>query len=473
MKLSVWLRALPLFGFSFVEMAVSFVRAIILTHFLGPHEFGFAIAISAAYATIEQITDLAIFRFVAANPRSVYAEAIAGAHALNIFRGAILACFVLIISYPAACMLADCGDWPSFAWLAPVVMLKSFEHFEIRIRERDYRYWPQLIASVASHSAGLTAIAITAYATGSHYAFIVYLLVQSAAYVIASHLLAVDRYQIKIRTPFLQKALAFGRPLMINGMGLAVIGQGDRLMVGALMGLPTLGLYAVLILAGTVPISGLCRIIGPLQFAGLHNTSPESVEYIARLKLFSRALPMIAGCYALVLIAFLKPVVPLFFGTRYMISDPLPLLVGMIAFLRIVRIEPHTSLLLLSQDTYKLAVASLSPGLGLLCATVLVLMYPSIESVLIGGVAGEGIGLGVMIAMTRKLFKSALVDYVASLFGTLTIVLLAYALVMLTHTEDALLARSIITTSFLIIILAGAGMFLLEPLRIGYRTRTS
>jgi O-antigen/teichoic acid export membrane protein len=471
MRPLAWLKALPLVGFSFVEIGVAFVRMIILTHILGPYEFGFSVAISAAYATIEQIADLAIYRFVASNPRSAYEEAIAGAHALNILRGFFLACGVLIVSYPLGCTLASCNDWPSFAWLAPVVLIRSCEHLEIRIRERDYRYWPQLTASIASHGAGLAAMTITAYETGSHYAFIAYLLVQAAIYVLASHLLAVSKYQVKLRTPYLQKAFAFGFPLMVNGIGLAVILQGDRLMVGALMGLPALGLYAVLILASTVPISGLFRILGPIQFAAFHNAPPESPAYGARIKLFSRALPMVAACYALGLVVFLKPIVPLIFGARYAISDPLPLLVGLVAFLRIARTEPHTSLLLQTQKTRKLAIASLSPGIGLLCATVLVLLHPSIESVLMGAIIGESIGLGVIFFMTRKILASAAAGYIVSVFAALAVVLLVYAAILITRSEDILFNRAVIAGGFFILILVGAAIFLPRPLRAAYGAR--
>jgi O-antigen/teichoic acid export membrane protein len=473
MRRPVWLKALPLFGFSFVEMAVAFVRTFILTHLLGPYEFGFAIAISATYATIEQIADLAIYRFVSSSPRSVYDRAVAGAHALTVVRGFFLACFVLLISYPVACTLAKCGDWVSFAWLAPAVMIKSFEHLEIRVRERDYRYWPQLVASFASHGAGLVAMTIAAYEFQSHYAFIAYLLVQSAAYVLASHLLATSRYQMTFRTSYFQRAFAFGLPLMLNGVGLAIIGQGDRLMVGALMDLPTLGLYAVLILVGTVPIGGLFRVLGSLHFAGLHNATAGSPEYNARLKLFSRALPMIAACYALLLIAVLKAIMPLVFGARYTIEDPLPLLVGLIAFLRIVRTEPHTSLLLHTQNTRVLAVANLSPGIGLLCATALVLLKPSIEAVLVGSIVGESIGLGVMVFMTYRFLKPAIFDYVTSVLGALTIILIAYATIAVTQTGDVFLIRTLIAAGFFVLIVAAAGIFLLGPLRAGYGGRTS
>ncbi len=462
------LKAFPLFGFSFVEIVVAFVRMFILTHILGSYEFGFAAAISATYAAVEQIADMAIFRFVSSSPRSVHSEAIAAAHALTILRGIFLAGCVLIFSYPISCALAGCGNWPSFAWLAPVTIIKSFEHLDIRVGERDYRYGPQLLASLVSHGVGIMALTAVAYESGSHYTFIAYLLVQAAVYVVASHLLASNPYRVKWKTPFLRKAVAFGLPLMLNGAGLAIVGQGDRLMVGALLGLPTLGLYAVVVLAGLVPISGILRILGPLFFAGLHNAKIGSARYIARLRLFSRLFPIVAGCYALGLIALLKPVVPLVFGSRFAVSEFAVLLITLIAFLRIIRIEPHTSLLLNLQKTRELAYANFSPVAGLLAATVLVLIHPTIEAALAGVLIGELVGVAAIVFVTRHFLGHAIVDYASSSLSVMAIVLAAGSLVMASSANDNILIRIVLAGGFCFFILVGAWLFLLRLYRSAY-----
>jgi O-antigen/teichoic acid export membrane protein len=467
------LKALPLFGLSFVDIGVAFVRMFILTHILGSYEFGFAAAISATYATVEQIADMAIYRFVSSSPRFLHSEAIAAAHALTILRGLFLAGCILVFSYPISCTLAGCGNWPSFAWLAPVTLIKSFEHLDIRVGERDYRYWPQLLASLASHGLGIVSLIIVGYESGSHYALIAYLLVQAAVYVVASHLLASHPYRVKWKTPHLRKAFAFGLPLLLNGAGLAIVGQGDRLMVGALLGLPTLGPYAVTVLAGLLPISGILRILGPLFFAGLHNSRIGSAEYIARLRLFSRMVPMIAGGYALALIALLKTIVPFVFGTRFVMSDLAALLIALIAFIRIVRIEPQTSLLLNTQKTRELALANLSPLIGLIIATTLVLIHPSIEAVLTGVLVGEIAGLFAMGFVTRDLLKPVIIDYGISVSAMILVVVGAGGLALLLQGGDNLLIRIAIAGGSCILILAVACMFLPRIYRNAYIARFS
>ena len=81
------------------------MRMFVLAHILGPYEFGFASALSVAYATFEQITDMAIYRFVFTTPLSVYSEALAGAHAVAIMRGCCVGGLLLVTSPAMACML--------------------------------------------------------------------------------------------------------------------------------------------------------------------------------------------------------------------------------------------------------------------------------------------------------------------------------------------------------------------------------
>ena len=85
-------RGSPLFFLSVMDIATPFVRMFVLTHFLGLRELGFASALAATYGMFEQITDIAMYRFVFSVPHANYEEALAAAHALSVLRGARSAC---------------------------------------------------------------------------------------------------------------------------------------------------------------------------------------------------------------------------------------------------------------------------------------------------------------------------------------------------------------------------------------------
>lgn len=411
MKAAAFRKGAPLAALSLTEMLVAFVRMMILARILGPFELGFASTLAATYAAIEQMTDTAIFRFVLASPRERYKDALAAAHAIALIRGALVCAILIAVSYPLACGMVSCEAWPSFAWLVPVAFIKSFEHFEVRVGEREYRYAPQLIASLASHGCGLIVLVAVGFEWGTHYAFIGYLVVQGVVYVAATHLLSRTPYRVAPRSPLIRDALRYSLPLVANGMGQAIMSQGDRLFVGATLGLEELGLYAVTILVAVVPISGLFRIIGPLQFAGLHNaTGPENFE--ARLRLFARGVPILAAFYALGLIVLVKAVMPLLFGARFVISNEAVALLGMLVMFRIAKTEPATSLLLIKHETRKLALVSQAPMAGLALAILFARLHPSLVSVLGGLVCGEIITLVLMLTTARAHLGKAWADSV-------------------------------------------------------------
>ena len=121
-----------------------FARTLILARILSSFEFGFASALTASYSTFELVTDVAIHRFVFASPRSEYQEALAGAHGLSIIRGGAAGILAFIAAPGLAHMMSLSAEWTSFAWLGLAIFIRSFQHLEIRVAERDYQYNAQL-----------------------------------------------------------------------------------------------------------------------------------------------------------------------------------------------------------------------------------------------------------------------------------------------------------------------------------------
>ncbi|SFV16188.1 Membrane protein involved in the export of O-antigen and teichoic acid [Methylobacterium sp. 174MFSha1.1] len=385
-----------------IEIIVPFMRMIILTRLLGPYEFGYAAALTATYGAIEQITDTSLYRFVLSTPRDRYQEALATAHGIAIVRGAVAATLFVVLSYPISCTLVNCSDWYDFGFLAGLPIIKSFEHLEIRVYERDYRYKPQLISTIVSHIFGLAALICVGIITNTHYALLAYLFLQAISNVGLTHLLSTSIYDATLRGPMIEQALRYSLPLAANGFGLAILTQGDRLLVGAMLGVQMLGVYAVVILASYVPTVGLLRFIGPLQLAGLINSCDKSTLYEARLILYTRIIPIIASIWALGWLVLSKEIVPEIFGSRFMISEQAVMLVGIMIFLRICRTEPVTSLLLQNGSTKILAATNQIPITGLALGALLMWVNPVFESALLGITIGEFFTMVFSIIITKE-----------------------------------------------------------------------
>jgi O-antigen/teichoic acid export membrane protein len=394
-------------GFSLISLNLSqvlmpFVRTVLLTRILSSFEFGFTSALSASYSTFELITDIAIHRFVFASPRSEYREALAGAHALSIVRGAAAGTLAVAAAPGLAYVMSLAQYWTSFAWLGLAIFIRSFEHFEVKVSERDYQYNSQFKTSLVSDGTGLAVMIATWLYVQDHTIYITMLLAQNISYVLATHYLAKSPYRVDFRSVYFSKAARFAYPLIFSGLGLAAVSQGDRLLVGSVLDLPTLGVYSVMILVTTVPIGAIVRITSSIVLAGLHNAAADRDRLRARLLLYMRVMLILGVSFAFGLLGFMDIIVPFVFGPRFTVAHDAVALLALASFVNIARAEPTTSLLLVNHRTHALAMLSLSTVVGLFVATVLAISYRNIYVVLLGRLVGEIFAFGVSWLLWRR-----------------------------------------------------------------------
>jgi O-antigen/teichoic acid export membrane protein len=396
-----FVRGLSLISFNVAQFFFPLARTLILARILSSFEFGFVSALSASYSTFELITDIAIHRFVFASPRSEYQEALAGAHGLSILRGAAAGMLACAAAPGLAYLMSLSADWMSFAWLGLAIFIRSFEHFEVRVAERDYQYNPQLIANLLANGASLVAMIATWLYVQDHTIYIAMLFTQNLVSVLASHWLAKSPYRLDFKSQYFRKAARFSYPLLFSGVGLAAVSQGDRLLVGSVLDLPTLGLYSVITLAVTVPMAAIVQVSTSLVFAGLHNAAEDRERFQCRLLLYMRITLILGVCFALGVLGFMDVVVPFVFGPRFTVAKGIIALLAATSFLSIARGEPTTSVLLVNHRTRTLAMLSLSTVVGLLAATVLALFYRNLYAVLLGRLVGDIVVFGITMTTLR------------------------------------------------------------------------
>jgi len=443
--MSLLARGYSLVIVSLIENGVPFFRMLMLSRGLSLKELGFSSALAAAYGAFELITDFAVYRFVFSAPRDKYEEAMASAHALSVLRGAVVGALAAATAPFVARALSLAAYWPDFAVLGLVVFIRSLEHLGPRVAEREYRYGAQLKVNIISNGMGLAALAATLLATRSHLALLASLLAQMTGQVVASHLSADQPYRLKFRSPLFIEAFRFGYPLMFNGMGLAASAHGDRLIVGALLGLPTLGVYAVATLATYLPISLIGRLAGTTLLAAFYNaTNLGGAVYQARVRFAACVVPAVSAVYAVSVLTLMNILVPLVFGPTFRLSAAAVAILALGCFFRLVRGDPFTSMLMQEGRTRRLAAANLASTTALAFELVLIFAFGTLESVLAGRLLGELAGLGVMLTVTFNEFRPAFREWVESLAFGLAVVCGA-TLLTFTTTVGEHLAISAIT----------------------------
>ena len=201
--------------------------------------------------------------------------------------------------------------------------------------------------SAIANALGLSALAAALYIASTGKVILISLFVMTIAQVTASRMLSDTPYRLNFRSPFFRQAFRFGYPLMFSGIGLAASNQGDRFVVGGMLGLSLLGIYAVATLVTVVPMLMLGRILSTVLLAAFYNAERHSEEmYNARLRAAAVGIPTIAAIFSLEIVTLYNLAAPLVFGSRFALSPMAVVILAIATFLRIARGEPFTTMLI-------------------------------------------------------------------------------------------------------------------------------
>jgi O-antigen/teichoic acid export membrane protein len=158
-----------------------------------------------------------------------------------LFLGAIIFVFA-----PYLALLFNAPDEvANVRWLAAFPLIGSMKNWRIIQIQKEYRFGPNAIARIMATMGSAVSMIPAALWFRDARAMVVGLGIELFLYTICSHLL-VSRQKVAVVDSALRRAaLSFGLPLMVNGIGLLILSQVDRMIVANLFGLGVLAVYSL------------------------------------------------------------------------------------------------------------------------------------------------------------------------------------------------------------------------------------
>jgi O-antigen/teichoic acid export membrane protein len=384
-----------------VDFGSRFARTVILSRLLDRDEFGISVAITVMLGTAALVTDVALDKFTVIQADENGQNALSAGHLLSVIRGVLIS-LILVAGAPAIAELFGVRQfWRSFAVAALVPLIGSFAHLGIKQVQRHYDYVPETWSIVISNLTAVCALPVAILIVGDHRAIVASFLIEVCCYVFASHLLARTRYSLSASREMVRKALLFGIPLMLNGIGLAIITQFDRALVGNWFGVDMLAKYSVLLSVSVVPISLVLRVFGALSLSFILAKSSKGLLVTDRYNTLIFLFGALAVLYSLFVALTLDWITPLVFGHSFHVDLSIHLLLIAIVFLRLQRGGAPTNLLLATGRTRELALLNLSTAFGLVLAIALLFLSPRVEMLL------WGLAVGDLLSFVLFLFASS------------------------------------------------------------------
>ena len=363
------------------------LRSVVLAWATGPEELGRAMVLVLVLRLTEMISDIGVERLLMTSKDGDDPRFMSALQGAALLRGLAMAAMLLALAVPMGLMLPDGASLPEYMALAVIPLMRAFLNLDYRLSERNFSYLPMAMVEGGSVLAMLAALPVIGYLVPDHRAMLVALIVQAAAQVLLSHVVARRRWTMHFDRVILNRAFRFGTPLVINAFLMFLTFQADRLIVAGWFGWAEVGIYGVALQLASLPaqIAGRAAgsLLAPKLRVALHNDTLRPVAKAA-----VQAHVALAGAFALGFALLAPEAIALVYGAQFRPSFPLALALGLAAAFRILR-TPHSQLAVASGRTGDPARANLWRALALVPAIGLAVMGEPLLTVALAAMVGE------------------------------------------------------------------------------------
>jgi O-antigen/teichoic acid export membrane protein len=396
-----FLKGASLLSLSQTTVAVcSFLRNVIIARLISVEDFGIAVMFALVTTLLEMTSNLALDRILVQDDDGHSDAMLASSHALQFVRGVISGLILLLLAVP----IAHLFKVPDVAWafqiLALLPVLRGLVHWDMVVHQRSMDFRATAIVDAAPAVLTLFIAWFAALWLRDYRAMLLVVLCQALLMILFSHLLARRPYRWSFRRDLARKKFKFGWPLLVNGLLMFGIFNGDRALVGALFDTTTLGWYGAAFALVLVPGMMFARVCGTLLMPGLSGSKNDPEPFSRQCGL---ALALCFGCAAFITVFFAiggKALLLLAFGERYARGNELLMLLALGQAIRIARVAP--AMISNSQArTTNAMYSNLVRIIGLPLAVVLALMGFGIEWVALSAILGELLAMAVSFKLVN------------------------------------------------------------------------
>jgi O-antigen/teichoic acid export membrane protein len=378
-----------------------FARNLIVARMIGPSDFGIATTLAITMALVEMVTYVAVDRMVVQARHGNRRVFQGTSHLVMAVRGAIVALVLFGAAWPATAIFEIPHARWAFQWLALIPLITGFTHLDPKRMHREMRFVPEVVVEIASQLIPAMVAYPLAVWLGDYSIYLWLVMLQAIMIVVVSHLVAARPYRWAWSRRYFVAIFHFGWPLLIDGLLMFGIFQGDRFVVGSFYGMSELGIYAVAFGLTMIPALMLTKVSSGVLLPLLSNVQDVSTAFLARYRIALQLLTFVAIGISVPMLIVGVRVVKLLYGAEYIVS------IGVMAWLvamnaaRLIRVAPILSSIA-KGDTRSPLIANFCRGLALIPAVGVAAIGADVAWIAAMGCLGECAAVAVMIGLLRS-----------------------------------------------------------------------
>jgi O-antigen/teichoic acid export membrane protein len=325
-----------------------FVRNVILARMISTADLGVASIFGMTAYLLEMMSNLATETLLVQAPDGDEPPFQATSQLVIAGRGVINAVLLLFLATPLARLFGVPQARWAFACMALVPLIKGFTHLDPNRVQRHMQFEPWILVNLIP-SVVVTVLAYPLAAWLRNYTVMLWLLIaQMAVTVLVSHLVAKRRYAWGWNPHYAKKIFKFGWPLMINGVLMYLIFQGDRFVIGAAhqlfpkssFTLGDLGVYSVAFGLTLAPSLLVASVSSSLFLPLLSRTQHDRHQFQRRYFVCAQVIGLGAAMITIPFVAAGGPLVVFVYGQKYAAAAHFIGWLAAMQFLRTMRVVP-------------------------------------------------------------------------------------------------------------------------------------
>lgn len=379
--------ALLLSGYAAAQ-ALSFARNALIGHWLSKGDFGIAASIALMLQLLETASDLGADRLIVQAADGDDPALAASAHATLVARGVISALLLYLAAGPIVAFFSIAEARWAFEAAALVPLVKGFQHLDPRRFQRRLQNRAQMIVEAGPQAIALAAT-LPMLTLAPRYDAVLWLaLLQAACALVISHLLAERAYALALDRRHLARLVAFGWPIWLSAFPLIAVYQGDRLIIGRLLGMEDLAQFTTAFMVTMVPGLVAAKVGHALLLPLFAGVAGDHARLVGRFRVASETVALAAAIYLAGFLVAGGGVVALAFGPQYAGLDLLVAWLATMWSLRMIQAVPGMALMA-AGETQPFLVAGLLRAAALPVAYLAARDGLGLTGVAAAGVAGE------------------------------------------------------------------------------------
>ena len=332
-------------GVSFFSTRIlAFAQMVVLARLLLPEDFGlmgvamFAVGVFGVFT--QTGVDLALIRRSDATRRDLDTG-----WALCVCRGGLLFAMAFLSAPLVARAFGDARAGPVLRVLSLVFLIEGFVNIGVVAFRRDLDFRRQTIFEQVSEAlTTAVTLGMAFFVTRSVWALVAGQVTGVLAKMVASYALSPFRPAFRFDRGAFRGIAGYGRHVMVTGILLFFLMQGDNAFVGRVLGIAALGVYALAYNLASLPASGISSVVGRVAFPVYARMQDEPEALRGGYLRTVRAIVLLTLPASLLLMTLASDLVRGFYGERWGPAIPVVQILSVFGFLKAFNTAPGSLL---------------------------------------------------------------------------------------------------------------------------------